>query len=82
MTESHESCSYLWESYLSPQGLGFWDEASIFCIGVLGNGIFSLQFCPEIDEHCYISHSRFNVLADGICPLGNLIECTSEPKNV
>ena len=63
-------------------GWGFGMGASTFCIGVLGNGIFPLPFGPEIGEQCYIGHTRFNVLADGICPLGNLIECTSEQKNV
>ena len=29
-------------------GWGFGVGASIFCIGVLGNGIFSLGFYPEI----------------------------------
>ena len=29
-------------------GLGFGVGASIFCIGVLDNGILSLTFCPEI----------------------------------
>ena len=45
-------------------GWGFGMGASIFCIGVLGNGIFSSPFCPEIGEQCYIGHTRFNVLAD------------------
>ena len=29
-------------------GWGLGVGASIFCIGVLGNGIFSVGFCPEI----------------------------------
>ena len=29
-------------------GLGFFDWESIFCIEVLGVGILSLAFCPEI----------------------------------
>ena len=45
-------------------GWGFGMGASIFCIGVLGNGIFSSPFCPEIGEQCYIGHTRFNILAD------------------
>ena len=30
------------------EGCGFGVGWSIFCIGVLGNGIWSLAFCPEI----------------------------------
>ena len=30
------------------RGLGFWGWESIFNIGVLGVGVLSLAFCPEI----------------------------------
>ena len=32
--------------------------ASIFCIGVLGNGILSLTFCPDIDKIWLRTHQK------------------------
>ena len=34
---------------------GFRVMASIFCIGVLGDGILSLAFCPDIKQHFWKS---------------------------
>ena len=37
-----------WLLCLGFRGWGFWVSGSIFCTGVLGDGILSLTFCPGI----------------------------------
>ena len=55
-----------------------WLGWAFFCIGVSGNGILSLAFCPEINKHCssiilshYFIRDLFLVLFDisHICQL-------------